>query len=458
MEMDFTIQELEEKRQAYADEAAKVSELAASEDRNLTEDEQKIFDTAISECEKLTAQIERLKKLDAIKKNIAPQRVSEQAPPEVAHTVHAEPVVRNLGKLTHYRCKPLKAFKDDETAYSMGRFFLAAMTDHQSSKDWCRQRGIDYRKKQQLAAGENINTAGGVLVPDEMERAIIDLRETYGVFRREAKVVQMGEMVLNVPRRTGGLTVYYPGENPSSAITESDKSWDNVQLVAKKAATLSRMSSEIAEDAIISLADDLAQEIAYAFSNAEDLAGFNGDGTSTYGGIWGITVKINDGNHAASIATAATNNDSFGEFTLADFHEVVGQLPLYARPNAKWYISAPGFANSMERLAYAGGGNTTMHISGGVGLSFLGYPVVLSQVLNTSLVGTPASGSIACLFGDLQKSTLFGNRRGVTVARSEDRYFDTDQIGIRGTQRFDINNHSLGDGSTAGPIIALKTP
>jgi HK97 family phage major capsid protein len=212
------------------------------------------------------------------------------------------------------------------------------------------------------------------------------------------------------------------------------------------------MSSEINEDAVINLADDLAAEIAYAFSNAEDTNGFNGDGTSTYGGIWGATVKINDGNHAASIHTAATNNDSFGEFTLTDFHGVVGKLPLYARMNAKWYISAAGFANSMERLAYAGGGNTTSHITGGTGLAFLGYPVVLSQVLNTSLVGTPASGTIACLFGDLRLSTAFGSRRGVTVAMSEHRYFDTDQIGIRGTQRVDINNHSL------GPLIALKTP
>jgi hypothetical protein len=43
----------------------------------------------------------------------------------------------------------------------------------------------------------------------------------------------------------------------------------------------------VLEDAIISIADDLAEEIVYAFSLKEDQCGFIGDGTSTYGGIVG---------------------------------------------------------------------------------------------------------------------------------------------------------------------------
>jgi hypothetical protein len=41
---------------------------------------------------------------------------------------------------------------------------------------------------------------------------------------------------------------------------------------------------------------------------------------------------------------------------------------------------------------------------------------------------------------------------------SEHRYFEFDQTGIRGTQRYDIVVHDLGDGTNAGPIVALKTP
>ena len=59
------------------------------------------------------------------------------------------------------------------------------------------------------------------------------------------------------------------------------------------------------------------------------------------------------------------------------------------------------------------------------------------------------------LFGDLSKAAMLGNRRGFRVKVSEDRYLETDEIGIRGTTRSDINVHSLGDNTTAGPIVAL---
>jgi hypothetical protein len=48
-----------------------------------------------------------------------------------------------------------------------------------------------------------------------------------------------------------------------------------------------------------------------------------------------------------------------------------------------------------------------------------------------------------------------GTRRGITVKTSEHFKFTNDQIAITGTERVDINAHSLGDNTTAGPIIAL---
>jgi HK97 family phage major capsid protein len=34
---------------------------------------------------------------------------------------------------------------------------------------------------------------------------------------------------------------------------------------------------------------------------------------------------------------------------------------------------------------------------------------------------------------------MMGERRGVTIKRSDHRYFENDQIGLLGTERFDIN-------------------
>lgn len=349
----------------------------------------------------------------------------------------------------HASLKAFKGEKAEERAYRAGQWFRAALFGDERAVRFCKEHGIEFR-----AQAEGSNTKGGFLVPNELSQAIIDLREQYGVFRRECRVVPMGSETLAVPRRTGGLTAHFVNEN--TEISDSNKTWDAVELVARKLAALVLYPSELADDAIINLADDLAGEIAYSFALKEDQCGFIGDSTSTYGGITGAAVKIDDGKHTASIATAATGNTSFGDLDLSDFHAVVGKLPLYARMNAKWYISAAGFSDSMERLMYAGGGNTADSIGGGTGLRFLGYPVVLSQVLNSTL--TAETETIKVLFGDLRMAAMMGDRRGITLKTSDQRYFELDQIAIQGTQRFDINIHDLGSVSEAGPLVALKTP
>src|SRR6185437_11833849 len=127
---------------------------------------------------------------------------------------------------------------------------------------------------------------GGFLVPPEFGNDMIILREMFGVFRRNAKIVPMTSDTRSDPRRKSGLTAYFTSE--ASQITESKKGWDRVNLTAKKIAVLTKMSSELNEDSMVNLGDDLAGEIAYAFASLEDDCGFNGDGSSTYGGIVGL--------------------------------------------------------------------------------------------------------------------------------------------------------------------------
>jgi len=159
---------------------------------------------------------------------------------------------------------------------------------------------------------------------------------------------------------------------------------------------------------------------------------------------------------AGSIYTAATGNTAFSTLDLADFEGMVGQLPAYAEGNAAWYVSKAGYWASMARLLDAAGGNTIQDLGSGPERVFLGYPVRYTQVLNSTLTAQ-TSTNILC-FGDLSMSAMLGNRRGISVMTSEHRYFENDQIGIKGTQRFDINVHERGTASVAGSILVLATP
>jgi HK97 family phage major capsid protein len=288
-------------------------------------------------------------------------------------------------------------------------------------------------------------------VPIEMERAIIAYREERGVLRREAMVVPMASDTLHMPRRASGVTAYWTGE--LSEITASNPTLDQVELSVKKLGALVRMSSEVNEDTVVSLADFVTQEIAYAFADKEDLAGFNGDGTSTYGGITGLKNALADG----SEHTAVTGNTAFATLDMLDFENMIGKLPLYANQNAKWYISRAGWAASMQRLADAAGGNTTQNIMGGAGPSFLGYPVVFVQVMNSTLAAQASTEGL-CYFGDMRQAVKLGTRRGMALASSTDRYFETDEIAIKATQRLDIVVSEKGTSTAAGSIIGLETP
>lgn len=353
-----------------------------------------------------------------------------------------------------FRYGSLKAFKGpqaEKQAYLAGMFFLGALAKDERAVAWCKDHGIDMSFR--AALGENQNQLGGVLVPDEIEQTVIDLRESRGVARQECLVTPMASDTKFVPRRTGGLTAYFVDENPTTAITESDKNWDNIRLVARALATLTRYSIQLSDDAVISIGDDLASEIAYAFADKEDRCLFLGDGTSTYGGIYGVPSVA-----AGSVYTAISGNTAFSTLDLADFEGMVGMLPQYAEANAKWYMSKAAWAASVLRLVDASGGNTYRDMTGGKReLAFLGYPVVIVQVMNTTLAAQVSATNVV-LFGDMRQAATFGNRRGISVFPSEHRYMEFNQIGIRGMERFDINFHERGTATVAGSLISMTLP
>ncbi len=58
-------------------------------------------------------------------------------------------------------------------------------------------------------------------------------------------------------------------------------------------------------------------------------------------------------------------------------------------------------------------------------------------------------------FGDMYMGGALGQRRGITIARSDDRYIDQDEIAVLGTERFHSVVHGLGDNTNFGPLAAL---
>ena len=95
----------------------------------------------------------------------------------------------------------------EEKAYRFGMWYAGAVCNWEAGRKFCAENGIEIKTMK-----ETVNTAGGALVPDEFDSALIDLREQYGAFRRNARVVPMMRDIKNIGRRTSGLTAYFVGE------------------------------------------------------------------------------------------------------------------------------------------------------------------------------------------------------------------------------------------------------
>lgn len=342
--------------------------------------------------------------------------------------------------------QPLRAFKGptaEADAYASGQFIRATIGQNENARRWCRDHGLISN-----AMGENNDMLGGVLVIPQFESAIIALKESYGVFGQHVRNVPMTSDQWIGPRRLSGLTAYAVTE--AQEITASDVSMNQVSLTAKKWGTLTRISSELNEDTIVSIADFLVQEIAFAHAVKEDQAGFLGDGTTTYNGIVGLANAL----LAGSVSTAAAGQITAGGLTIAVFQDAVSKIPQYPGIAPRWFVNSAVYWNTMARLQLAAGGNNVENIGSGPVLQFMGYPVTFVQALPSSV----STSTKFAYFGDLAMAATKGNRRGVSIAADSSRYFEFDQTAVRSTLRYDINVHERGTASVAGPVVCLATP
>lgn len=445
-----TVKELQEAIQEQHDRVLAIYNVAKTEGRDLTADEEKEVDELqgkgdqVGKIGELEAKLERLQKVEAAQKAIARSRFSAASAEEPV--VDGELNVAAIKVPAKAKAGSVRSFNGadaEKEAYLAGQFFLA-VNGNESANSWLKSHGI-----QNVMTGSD-NTKGGYLVPEVIESAIIRNVEQFGVARRECRVYPMGPGVTLIPRRAGGFTAAFAGEN--STVSASDLAFDQIRLEARKLMVFSSWSSELPEDSVVALGDLLTLEVAQAFAVREDQCLFLGDGTSTYGGMVGLPSAL----AAGSIALTASNIDTPSEITIAAFEEAMGRLLQLPGIQPKWYCHSSIYYNVMQRLGYAAAGNSAANYNGGFAPTFLGYPVVLCQAMASGAPTTDLSGSFICYFGDMSRAVTMGQKRGVSIAVDNSYGFNTDSIFFRATERFDINVHERGTATAGGPIVGIR--
>lgn len=291
-------------------------------------------------------------------------------------------------------------------------------------KDGSHISSDDYVKAMSVGA----DISGGYLVPEEFMASIIRNVSTYGIARAHLRVVPMSSERQAWPKRTGGLSVYYPDEGV--AATPSDLAFGKITLTAKKWAVYSVFSRELEEDSAAALGELVAQEIALALALAEDTNCFNGDGTSTYCGITGVLNSAN-----AGILTMDATKTTFSSIQLKDFTNLIATAPDWVgkMPDAAFYMH-PSVWAIVQSAAWTAGLVIYQGLAEGVPLKIAGYPVILSKVLPS----TTGISTKFLIFGSLKSWGILGTRRGLTIERSTEVKWLEDQVAIKCVPRQDI--------------------
>lgn len=417
-----------------------LNEVCASEERDFSAEEQVQFDSWLAEVGNdgsngeaksgLYAKIDRAEKFEklAAKKSVAAQ----EAPAAKADIKFP----KAFGQL--------KAFKNDKDAYECGLWFKANLLGDVKAKQQLSDMGSIY-----AVQTEGTNTAGGHTVPDVWSSSIINVMETAGVAPKVVRRIQMTSDVLNVPKRTSGQTVYYPGE--ASAITASDKVYGTIALAAVKRAVLTQISNELIADSLINIVDDVASEAGHQLALNLDDEFINGDGTGTYGSITGL---VSDCGAAGTHDLAATNT-SFADITLADVHTAMSLVAEKHWDDSRmaFIMRRSTWASVIQKLVYAAGGNTIDNLEGGSRLSLFGYPVHLTDKMPVDGVS-----KFGLFFGNFYDAALMGQRKEVEFASSQDYGFNLDVLTIRALNRYDLNVHANpGAGTAYGAYAGVKT-
>jgi HK97 family phage major capsid protein len=444
-------------------EANGMDHAAADKDTDEVEDTQEVEGEKQKKLRCLCERAEKLRDQITFYESVAAKElelraVLDKSTPAKIETRNAKETSVKISPIALPGAGRLKNFRGpnaEERAYRAGQFFRATLLKDSEAQRWCSDHGV----AESRALNEGINAQGGIFVNEEILNEIIVLVEEFGAFPSNARNINMKSDTLIIPRRVGGLKAYFVGENTS--VQESDAAWDRVQLVAKKAAVASRISSEILEDSsVLNLADYLTGEVSRAIAELVDVCAFVGNGSGDHGGIVGVVNKITDGTHAAGVVTSGSGETGASSLKLDSLIALAGRLPLYARSNAKFYVNPAVFAASVQRLGLVNnvgiaGGNTPATVSAGAEMRLLGYPVVFVHTLSNVVGADP--GVVKFLFGDLSLSSYYATRRGLTIKQSTERYAELDQTLLVSTMRFDAVTADCGDANRAGPIVALKT-
>lgn len=432
--------------------------------------------TASQNAEKAQAKLERIIKVIGQKKTLRDMKSKNEEELTRMKTHQQQPsglTITPQSKITgkKYRGKAFQQFGNDAelAAYKSGRQIAAFLGD-QSSQQWCRENGVNVHTKTMNTGN---NSLGGLTVVDELDQAILYYREERGVARNVMEVVSMNSETRLVNRNVGGTVVWALGEGQT--IPTSDVAFSGVMLTAKKFGAVTQNTIELGEDSYAQIAEEIAKDHGYAHGVMEDRVAFIADGTSTYNGNVGVNEAFKklvtdaggtfttDAHKVYAAGIQVATGATLASVTLNDLISLPQKVATFPGLQLAYFMPSQFYFGNVVPKLTSVNGNTQASIIDGVARQFLnGLPVVFIDELYTPLLTAENNGFVA-FCGDMSQAGLFGDRRGLSFASSQEVGFLNDTEYNKSTARYGVNWWNIGNGSQTaslrqrGALAALVT-
>jgi HK97 family phage major capsid protein len=292
------------------------------------------------------------------------------------------------------------------------------------------RQGLDARVK---VLGESQGDQGGFLVPEEFRAELLRMSLEAAAIRPRARVLPMATLTTRIPtiRDTthasnvyGGVTAYWIPE--SGTITQSEPTFAQAVLTAKKLVGGTRISNELLRDSAITLEPLLNTLFAEALAYFEDDAFIAGIGGGQPLGIKNADALVSVGKETGQAATTLVVENIIKMFARMLPSSIMRSIWL-VNPDVQpqLYTMSLSVGTGGAPMYFPAGG-----ITGAPTPMLLGRPVVYTEKAET--LGT--AGDVYLVDPSYY---LIGDRMQLEMASSEHVRFSTDETDFRFIQRVD---------------------
>jgi HK97 family phage major capsid protein/HK97 family phage prohead protease len=286
-------------------------------------------------------------------------------------------------------------------------------------------------------------TGGNLVQTDLMDQDFIEFLRNNGVML-QLGVRTMPGLVGNVaiPRRSGVASTYYLSTQ-TTAITQSESTFDQVTLAPKNLAALSKYSRQTLLQGTPGIEELVRRDLTDGINLAIDLGILNGSGSA--GQPTGIMATAGIGSVAMGTNGAAVTMEK-----VVDLESAVMQVNGAVNPGNVAYLTNYKVMAALKKLR-AGGSTTTdgpfLFNTDGATIGrgptpaqLNGYPLAPTNQVPSNLVkGTSGSVCSALLMGDFSQAIVgfWGNGLEITVGEDADD-FSKALTSVRGIVTYDV--------------------